>query len=66
MSLLVTDAERELLLEVLEARYKSMLHELHHTDTFEYKELLEKKVELLESLKEKLLRPSQSGLVEAG
>ncbi|HSB27746.1 MAG TPA: hypothetical protein VLE19_07820 [Pyrinomonadaceae bacterium] len=54
MSLTVTDAEREFLLELLEARYTSMLHELHHTDTNEYKKLLEKKVELLETLKEKL------------
>lgn len=58
MSLIVTDAERELLLEVLEARYTSMLHELHHTDTLEYKKLLERKVELLESLREKVLKAS--------
>lgn len=54
MNISVTDSERELLLEVLEGRYTSMLHELHHTDTHDYKELLTAKLELLEKLKDKL------------
>ena len=54
MNISVTDSERELLLEVLEARYTSMLHELHHTDTRDYKQLLTGKLELLEKLKDKL------------
>ena len=54
MNISVTDSERELLLEVLEARYTSMLHELHHTDTHDYKQLLTGKLELLETLKDKL------------
>ena len=54
MMLNLTDAEQEFLLELLEARHTSMLHELHHTDTHEYKRLLERKVDLLESLREKL------------
>jgi hypothetical protein len=37
MNIIITDSERELLLEVLEARYSSMLHELHHTDTRDYR-----------------------------
>ena len=54
MNISVTDSERELLLEVLEARYTSMLHELHHTDTHDYKQLLTGKLKLLETLTDKL------------
>jgi hypothetical protein len=54
MSFDLTDAERELLHEVLEARYTSMLHELHHTDTYQYKELLQQKITLLENLRQKI------------
>ena len=54
MNISVTDPERELLVEVLEARYTSMLHELHHTDTHDYKLFLRAKIELLEKLKNKL------------
>ena len=51
----VTDAEREFLLELLDARHKSMLHELHHTDTYEYKQRLQAKVDVLERLRQKLM-----------
>jgi len=54
MSFDVTDAERQFLLELLDARHTSMLHELHHTDTYDYKQLLQEKVDLLERLREKL------------
>ncbi len=54
MSFVLTDAERDLLLEVVDARHKSMLHELHHTDTYEYKQLLQQKIDLLENLQKKL------------
>ena len=54
MSFDVTDAEREFLVELLDARYTSMLHELHHTDTYEYKQLLHQKIQLLEKLKQRL------------
>jgi TnpA family transposase len=59
MNIIVTDSERELLLEVLEARYSSMLHELHHTDTHDYKQLLAGKLDLLEKLMDKLKSTSQ-------
>ena len=54
MSFDVTDAERHFLVELLDARYTSMLHELHHTDTYEYKQLLQQKIQLLEKLKQRL------------
>ena len=54
MSFEVTDADRDFLVELLDARYTSMLHELHHTDTYEYKQLLQQKIQLLEKLKQRL------------
>jgi len=55
MSFTLTDAERTFLLELLEARHTAMLHELHHTDTYEYKQLLQQKIELLENLQRTLI-----------
>jgi len=54
MNVNVTDFERDFLLELLDARHTSMLRELHHTDTNDYKKLLSQKVDLLEKLKDKL------------
>ncbi|PWT91627.1 MAG: hypothetical protein C5B55_07815 [Blastocatellia bacterium] len=54
MSLDLSDAERNLLLEILDERHTSMLHELHHTDTYEYKQILREKIDLLEKLRQKL------------
>jgi len=50
----ITDEERTYLLEVLEARRAELLHELHHTDTLDFKEMLKRKVELVEGLMSKL------------
>ena len=52
----ITDEEREYLLEILEARRAELLHELHHTDTLDFKEMLKRKVELVEGLTSKLER----------
>ena len=52
----INDQEREYLLEVLEARRAELLHELHHTDTLDFKEMLKRKVELVEGLTSKLER----------
>jgi hypothetical protein len=54
MNFEVTNTEREFLSELLDARHTSMLHELHHTDSYEYKQLLQEKVDLLEKLRQKL------------
>jgi TnpA family transposase len=59
MNISVTDSERELLLELLESRHTSMLHELHHTDTHDYKQFLKAKLELLEKLRDKLQNTSK-------
>ena len=55
----ITDEEREYLLEILEARRAELLHELHHTDTLDFKEMLKRKVELVEGLTSKLASASR-------
>jgi predicted transcriptional regulator len=50
----ITDNEREFLLELLESKRAAIIHELHHTDTNDFKELLKQKVELVENLKAKI------------
>jgi hypothetical protein len=54
MNINITDPEREFLVELLETRHKSMLHELHHTDTDDYKQLLKHQIDLLEKVRDKL------------
>ena len=50
MTLSITAPERELILELLTSKRDSMLHELHHTDTYDYKELLKEQLEMLEGV----------------
>ena len=57
MNLELTDAERELLLEILEEKQKRMIQEIDHTDTHRFEDLLKKKLELLETFKRKLADP---------
>jgi hypothetical protein len=64
MSLDLTAAERELLIEILEQRYAAMLHELHHTDTRDFKHFLKQRIEVLEKLTEKLKSLDSSPSVE--
>ena len=54
MTLDITDEERDYLLEILEARREELIHELHHTDTLDFKEILMRKVELVEGLRSRL------------
>jgi len=50
----ITEQERDYLLEILEARHVELLHEIHHTDARDFKEMLRRKVEMVEGLKSKL------------
>jgi hypothetical protein len=54
MRLDLTDAEREFLQDLLEASQTSMLHEIHHTDSHQYRQLLERRLALLEGLLERV------------
>lgn len=47
--------EREYLLELLEASHRLLIHELHHTDTSKYEEVLRQKLELNERLTARVL-----------
>ena len=61
MTLDITNEEREYLLEILEARREELLHELHHTDTLDYKEMLRRKIAVVESVRSKLTTARPSG-----
>jgi hypothetical protein len=61
MTLDITDQEREYLLEILEAQREELLHELHHTDTLDFKEMLKRKAELVEAVRSKLANVRPSG-----
>jgi hypothetical protein len=50
----INEQERDYLLEILEARRAELLHELHHTDTLDFKEVLRRRVALVENLSSKL------------
>ena len=60
MTLEITEQERVLLLELLEAKNTSMLHELHHTDARDYGDYVRRRIELLEGLKSKVERTTPS------
>jgi hypothetical protein len=54
MTVEITDEEKEILSELLQSTYQQMLHELHHTDTADYKEMLKKRVDVVERLIQKI------------
>ena len=54
MTLELSDSEREYLATLLDAAYKGKLHELHHTDTADYKTLIKEEIALIETLKARL------------
>ena len=54
MTLDITEQERVLLLELLEAKNTAMLHELHHTDARDYRDYVRQRIGLLEGLKSKV------------
>jgi ADP-dependent phosphofructokinase/glucokinase len=60
MTLDITEQERRLLLELLEAKNTAMFHELHHTDSRDYRDYVRQSIELLEGLKSKVERASPS------
>lgn len=50
MELTLSVEEQELLLNILEERHRELLKEIWHTDNHEFKKLLRRNEELLESL----------------
>ena len=54
MTLELTDKERDYLMSLLDATHRGKLHELHHTDSSEYKTLVKGEIVLIEALRAKL------------
>lgn len=54
MILEFTEQERNLLEEILQSESNSLLDELHHTDSFDYRQGLKEKLETLKGLKAKV------------
>jgi DNA mismatch repair ATPase MutS len=60
MLLDISAQERAFLSELLEDKQNSMLHELNHTDTAEFKAMLKQRLKLLEALKSRIDRLDSS------
>jgi len=54
LSLALSEKERELLEEILEERHRTLLMEIAHTEHHDFKVVLRKKAELLESILERI------------
>jgi hypothetical protein len=54
MTLEINEQERNFLFDVLKAEHSSLLDEIHHTDGYEYKQLLKQRLELLNGLKSRV------------
>ncbi len=50
MTIDLTDHQRELLTELLEAAHRDTVHELHRTDSLSYKKLIREKIASIEEL----------------
>ena len=48
MTLEITNSEKDLIFELIEAAHREMIHEIDHTDAREFRKLLQEKLELLE------------------
>ena len=56
MLLDISAQERKFLSDLLEAKQNAMLHEINHTDTNDFKQVLKEELEVLEAIKGKLQR----------
>ncbi|MCC6652832.1 MAG: hypothetical protein IT348_16890 [Candidatus Eisenbacteria bacterium] len=54
MKIELTEAQRELLTELLEAAHRVRTHELHRTDSLSYKQLLRDKITTIENLRDQI------------
>jgi hypothetical protein len=54
LTLEINEQERELLLEITKAEHSSLLDEIHHTESYDYKQMLKQKDELLKNLRSKI------------
>jgi hypothetical protein len=49
-----SDAERQLLIELLDTEVRELVHEIHHTDDRDYRQVLKEKEGTIEELLKKL------------
>jgi hypothetical protein len=54
MVLEITNSERDLMFELIEAAHREMIHEIDHTDAREFKKRLQEKLALLEHVGSKI------------
>lgn len=54
LTLDINEQEREILLEILKAEHLSLLDELHHTESYDYKQMLKQKDDLLKNLRSRI------------
>lgn len=50
MTLEITEQEQACLGEILEDTHRRMIHELHHTDTLDFKKMLRERIDVVEGL----------------
>lgn len=50
----INEEERQILLDILKAEHSSLLDELHHTESYDYKQMLKQKDELLKNLRSRI------------
>ncbi len=65
MLLEITDLERQFLIEVIEIASKTMLQEIDHTDSREYKKRLQDRMRILEHLAKKIRQPQDAQKVQS-
>ena len=54
MRLDITEQEREVLFEILKSAHSSLIDEIHHTESYDYKQMLKQKDEILKNLSGKV------------
>ena len=54
MTLHINEEEKEFLLNLLKSEHMSLLDELHHTESYDYKQMLKQKDAFLNMLKSKI------------
>ena len=57
MVLEITNSERDVLFELIESAHREMIQEIDHTDTRDFRKLLQNKLELLERVVAKIGAP---------
>ena len=60
MLLEITDSERNLLMELVDSASRTIVHELDHTDTREYRKKLHDRMRILEHLSRKMQEPHEA------